>query len=184
MDKRALRKQIMEKILMLDPLYTQSADRKITEHLLSFEPYRSARTVFCFAGTEHEINTFPFMQQVLSDGKTLCVPLCIGKMTMEARQILSLVQLKPGRYHIPEPPAQSPLIHPDKIDLAVIPCITCSHAGERLGHGGGYYDAYFSRHPDIPAVMICREKVMVEHIPVESHDIAFRTVISENGIFR
>jgi len=184
MDKRTLRKQIMEKIRMLDPVYTQAADRKITEHLLSFGLYRSARTVFCFAGTEHEIDTFPFMEQVLADGKTLCVPLCVGKMTMEARQILSLTQLKAGRYNIPEPPSQAPLIRPEEIDLAVIPCITCNHSGIRLGHGGGYYDMYFSRHPEIPAVMVCREKVMVEQIPVEPHDVVFRTVISENGIFR
>ena len=183
--KKQLRKQIQEKIRRLDAAYTAEADARITGHLLSLPEYRRAKTVFCFVGTDHEINTLPFLRQVLDDGKTLCVPLCVGKRTMEARQITSLCQLRTGSYGISEPdPDFCPAVDPHSIDLAVIPCVTCSRSGDRLGHGGGYYDVFFSSFPDIPSVMICREAVMCEDIPGEDHDLAFPLVITEDGVYR
>ena len=183
--KKQLRKQIQERIRRLDPAYTAKADAQIVGHLLSLPEYRRAKTVFCFVGTDHEINTLPFLRQVLDDGKTLCVPLCVGKRTMEARQITSLCQLRTGSYGIAEPdPDTCPVVDPHSIDLAVIPCVTCSHTGDRLGHGGGYYDVFFSLCPDIPSAMICREAVICGSIPREAHDLAFPLVITEEGVYR
>ena len=73
---------------------------------------------------------------------------------------------------------------PEQIDLAVIPCVTCSHTGERLGHGGGYYDRYFARSPEIFSVMICREEMICENIPRQPHDLIFPVVVTEAGVFR
>ena len=183
--KKQLRKQIQEKIRRLDAAYTAEADARIVRNLLSLPEYRAAGTVFCFVGTDHEINTVPFLRQALDDGKTLCVPLCVGKRTMEARQITSLSQLKTGFYGISEPdPDTSPKVDPRSIGFAVIPCVTCSRSGDRLGHGGGYYDVFFSLCPDIPSAMICREAVMCEDIPREAHDLAFPVVVTEAGVYR
>lgn len=184
MAKRRLREQTRQKIRALDQKYKEDADRQITGHLLSLPEYLSAGTVFCFVGSDHEIETRPFLTQVLRDGKTLCVPLCTAPGEMQARQISSLGQLRPGRYGLPEPdPETAPLIRPENIGLAVIPCLTCSHDGLRLGHGGGYYDTFFSRHTGIKTVLICRERIVTEEIPHEPHDLIFRPVVTEAGIF-
>ena len=181
--KKSLRKKMMETIKALDPEYKVRADKAILSNLLSLETYASARTVFCFVGSEHEIDTAPFLRRVLADGKTLSVPLCVGKGIMQARRIISLEELNKGFYGILEPPSDAPLTQPEQIDLAVIPCVSCSHDGARLGHGGGYYDIFFSKHLSIPTVMICREKVICEDIPEEPHDLTFPVVVTENGIF-
>ena len=60
-------------------------------------------------------------------------------------------------------------IQPEEIDLAVIPCCTCSQTGRRLGYGGGYYDRYLGRVAGVKAV-ICRDRIMRDDIPVEEHD--------------
>ena len=148
--KKDLRKQVMARISSLDEAYTRQADSQIVECLLSLPEYREAKSVFCFVGTDHEINTTPFLERVLADGKELCVPLCVGKHEMQARHITSLSQLKPGFYGLLEPdPDSGVTVGPRTIDLAVIPCVSCSHDGARLGHGGGFYDVYFSRNPQI-----------------------------------
>ena len=74
-------------------------------------------------------------------------------------------------------------LQPEEIDLAVIPCCTCSHTGKRLGYGGGYYDRYLGRVEGMKAV-ICRERIMRDDIPVEEHDQAVDMVISEGGTWR
>jgi 5-formyltetrahydrofolate cyclo-ligase len=182
--KRRLREQTLQRIHALDRKYKEDADRAITGHLLSLPEYLSAHAVFCFVGSDHEIDTRPFLAQVLRDGKALCVPLCTAPGEMQARQISSLGQLRPGRYGLPEPdPETAPLIRPEQIGLAVIPCLTCSHSGLRLGHGGGYYDTFFSRHTGIRTVLICRERVITEAIPHEPHDLMFTPVVTEAGTF-
>lgn len=181
--KKALRRQVKEQAEALSPGYREAADRKINKLLLSLPEYRQARTVFCFVGSSREINTKPFLRRVLSDRKTLAVPLCISRGIMEAREITSLSELTRGYCGLEEPSADSRRIEPSDIDLAVIPCVSCSHGGARLGHGGGYYDIYFSRHPVRHTVMICYEKIVREDIPVEEHDLVFSRVITEEGVF-
>ena len=130
--------------------------------------YREAETVFCFVGTSREINTLPILQDLLTSGRTLCVPLCVGEGRMELRKISSLSELAPGAYGIPEPPPDSPRVAPDAVDFAVLPCLSCDHAGRRLGQGGGYYDRFLSVYRG-GAVLLCREKLIRDEIPVEPH---------------
>ena len=181
--KKILRTQIQEEILLLPEDYRRKADREIVRLLLTLPEYHHADTVFCFAGTASEINTDPFLAQVLADGKVLSVPLCTGKGIMEARRIRSLEELRDGKYGLREPSRSTELIAPEKIDLAVIPCLSCTHSGTRLGHGGGYYDRYFSPAPKFAAVIICYEKLVRDSIPSERHDVRFPLVITEAGIY-
>ena len=182
--KKQMRKEVKKTIMSLERSYCLQADEKIRKFLVSLPEYAAAKTVFCFVGDETEINTSPFLEQILADGKTLAVPLCVGQGIMEARQIGGLNELTSGYYGLLEPAEDSPLVKPESIDLAVIPCVSCNHTGARLGHGGGFYDIYFSRNKINSKVMICREKVMREDIPVEAHDLTFDCVISEEGVFR
>ena len=57
---------------------------------------------------------------------------------MEARQIRSLGELYPGSYGIEEPEKAAEIIGPEEISLALVPCLTCSGDGRRLGYGGGF----------------------------------------------
>ncbi len=181
--KKKLRKEVFERIRQLDPLYATQADLVIVDNLLKLPEYEEAKTVFCFVGTETEIDTVPFLKRVLSDGKTLTVPLCIRKGIMEAREIKSLDELKRGYYDILEPADTTPVVDPETIDLAIIPCVSCNHAGARLGHGGGFYDIFFSEHTNMKTVMICREQITTEEIPAEEHDLVFDKVVTEAGVF-
>ena len=95
----------------------------------------------------------------------------------------SLEDLEDGSYGIQEPRNDAVRIQPEEIDLAVIPCCTCSQTGRRLGYGGGYYDRYLGRVAGVKAV-ICRDRIMRDDIPVEEHDQAVDMVISEAGIWR
>lgn len=181
-EKRELRNKIRKKTAALGEQYKREADQKIIERLLSLPEYQEADRVFAFVGTESEIDTRPFLEQVLADGKILAVPLCVGKGVMEAKRIGSLSELKKGAYDILEPEASAETLLLKAEDLTVIPCLSCDHRGNRLGHGAGFYDRYF-RELQTREVMICREALVEDRIPMEETDHQFAKVLTEKGIY-
>ncbi len=181
--KQELRKLMQLQVSGLSQEYCIQADRAICQTVTGLDEYHEARTVFIFVGTKEEINTRPIITDALKQGKRVAVPKCISKGVMEACLIDSLDNLEAGSYGIQEPGNDAVRVQPEEIDLAVIPCCTCSHTGKRLGYGGGYYDRYLGRVEGMKAV-ICRERIMRDDIPVEEHDQAVDMVISEGGTWR
>ena len=181
-DKQRLRRVIRELERQLSPRYKEASSRAIAAHLLAMPEYQAAGTVFCFVGSEGEIDTRPILEDALAAGKRLCVPLCTGPGIMELRQVTALDQLVPGAYGIPEPPAAAPEVDMDEVDFAVLPCVACNHLGQRLGRGGGYYDRFLSGYRG-GTVLLCREKLIREEIPLEPHDYPIPWVLTETGLY-
>ena len=182
-EKRWLRQTMKNLEQQLSDKYKRQSSQRICAHLLAMPEYQAAETIFCFVGTDHEIDTRPILEDALSVGKCLCVPLCTGKGIMELRQILSLNDLQPGSYGLMEPsPEASPPVNLDDVDLAILPCVTCNHLGQRLGKGGGYYDRFLSHYRG-GTVLLCREKLIREEIPVEPHDYPVPWVLTEVGMY-
>lgn len=181
-EKRRLRRTIRDLEAQLSPRYLAESGRAIAAHLLAMPEYREAGTVSCFAGSGREVDTRPILEDALAVGKVLCVPLYVGPGEMELRRVTALDQLLPGACGIPAPPADSPAVPVDEVDLAVLPCVTCDRAGRRLGRGGGYYDRFLSRYRG-GAVLVCRERLLREEIPVEPHDLPVPWVLTERGLY-
>ena len=172
---RALERQLSDK-------YKAASSRSICAHLLAMPEYQAASAVFCFVGTDHEIDTRPILAHALAAGKRLSVPRCTGPGIMELRQLRSLEELSPGAYGIPEPPVDAPQVDVDEVDMAVLPCLTCNHLGQRLGKGGGYYDRFLAHYRG-GTVLLCRERLIREEIPLEPHDYPIPWVLTERGLY-
>lgn len=180
--KKAARMEALRAVRALDEGYCRRADAAICEAVFNLPAYRSARSVFCYSGTAREINTMPIIESALGEGKTVAVPLCVGKGEMQARIIRSAGELMPGAFGILEPPAGNSELRAEDIDFALIPCLACGIKGERLGYGGGFYDRYLIKTNCIKA-MLCRARLIREDVPVEPHDLIMDMVVCENGVF-
>ena len=181
-EKQQLRAVMRARERQLSDRYRRESDQAIAAHLTAMPEYQAAGTIFCFVGTPHEIDTRPILENALAAGKRLCVPLCTGPGMMELRQITTLSQLPPGAYGIPEPPEDAPTVSVDETDFAILPCLTCNHLGHRLGQGQGYYDRFLA-HYRSGAVLLCREKLIREEIPLEPHDYPIPWVLTERGLY-
>lgn len=181
-EKQQLRRTIRMLETQLSPRYRAASNRAITAFLTAMPEYLAAGTVFCFVGCGREIDTRPILEHALAAGKTLCVPLCTAPGIMELRRVDCLDELSPGSYGIPEPPVEAPAVKTDDVDFAILPCTTCDHAGRRLGRGGGYYDRFLAHYRG-GSVLLCREKLIREEIPVEPHDYPVPWVLTERGLY-
>lgn len=192
--KKEMRKVWKEKIANLPDAYCRQADEEIFRRAVSLPEFAQAETIFCYVGTSGEINTRPILERILAEGKHLGVPRCISKGVMNVYEITSLDELEEGHYGILEPKEGCRCMEPEEIDLAFVPCITCSRDGQRLGYGGGYYDRYLEKVrgrdgvtvPDkmFVKISLCREVLLEEMIPTEEHDQRMDRVISEKAVYR
>ena len=180
--KSELRKEIAERVKALPEEYCHEADEAICRHVIHSQVYRDARTIFCYVGNDREIDTVPLLRAALADGKIVATPLCTGKGIMEARQIQGLGDLVSGKFGILAPGEECSLVEPEDFDLAIVPCSTGNAKGQRLGYGGGFYDRYLPR-TRCPKVLLCREKLGQEDIPVEEHDTPMDYLATEEGLF-
>ncbi len=184
MTKQTIRAETAARVKNLSPVYCREADEAICRRVLQSEPYQKANTVFCYVGTEREIDTMALLRAALRDGKRLAVPLCLPeKGRMEARQIAGLGDLVSGRYGILAPRLDCPVVAPEELELVIVPCCTGNARGQRLGYGGGYYDRYLPE-TRCPAMLLCRHQLEREDIPTEEHDVQLDYFVTERGVVK
>ncbi|WP_130862128.1 5-formyltetrahydrofolate cyclo-ligase [Bacilliculturomica massiliensis] len=182
-EKNMLRRIVKDKSGILTKAYCKEADASICGAVVSLEEYREAHTVLCFVGRAEEIDTRSILMNALRSGKRLTVPRCTAKGQMQAYEIRSLRDLSPGKYGILEPQQHCELVAAEDIDFGVIPCVSCDLDGNRLGHGGGYYDRYLSG-GHFPTAVICRHDTLCDRVPCEEHDIKVDMVVTEKTVCR
>ena len=180
-EKQWLRQTVRRLEANLSDAYRRNSDRAIAAHLLAMPEYQAAGTVFCFVGTSREIDTRPILEAVLAAGKALCVPLCTAPGQMELRRITALEQLSPGTYGILEPPTDAPRVSVDEVDMAILPCLTCNHLGQRLGQGGGYYDRLLSS-GHAYRCGFCFSLQLRDAVPCEEHDCSVDCIVTESEL--
>ncbi len=181
-EKKSFRTEMLSRAKNLSNDYKFSAGKEIQQLVKSLPAFREAKFIFTYVSVENEPNTYSIIASALNKGKRVCVPKCYGDGKMELREITSLSDLKPGFYNIPEPKDSCPYVRPDQPDFCIIPCISCSHSGHRIGHGVGYYDR-FLQNVSAPCATLCFEEMTSDDIPLEPHDITMNMVITENGVF-
>lgn len=181
MTKQTLREKIAARVKNLSSTYCREADESICRLVVQSDVYQNARTIFCYVGTEREIDTMRLIHIMMRDGKKVAVPLCTARGCMEARQIEGMGDLVSGKYGILAPRLQCPIVPPEELDLVIVPCCAGNARGERLGYGGGYYDRYLPQ-TKCPTLLLCRHQLEQEDIPMEEHDVLLDYFVTERGL--
>ena len=176
--KKQLRKRISALLKALPEDYRAAAGDSIQDRVLASQTYRDAGRIFLYLHMPTEPDTGRIIHAALSDGKAVYVPKCVSRTEMLAVRIRSTDELAPGAYGILEPRDCSETIEPDALDLILVPCVSASKDGKRLGHGAGYYDRFLIGNAD-KTICLCFAKALCADIPMEENDVFMHRVISE-----
>ena len=181
--KKEMRNYFRTKAKALSSDYIQTASEKISGFVTELPEFISANSVFIYVSTNCEPETRGIIEKAWSMNKTVCVPKCISEGEMIPVAIGSLSELCVGAMGISEPVNCCDAVSRDKIDIAVIPCVAADRNGNRLGHGGGYYDRFLDG-ACMKKVCLCFEENISEQIPTDKNDVSMELVVSENGIYK
>lgn len=145
-------------------------EARMTEEILKSEAYRSCETLLLFAGKGTEPDLKDLFLKAIAENKTVGYPKCLEKGEMRFYRINDLTELKSGKYGIMEPSDECEEITDFKNTLCITPAVAYTKNLKRLGHGGGYYDRFLSKHPCKTVGVIFNEYI-AEDIPQDENDI-------------
>jgi 5-formyltetrahydrofolate cyclo-ligase len=185
-DKKALRKEILEKRNNLNLLEKEEMDKKILNRFYESKYYKEAKKIFIYICYDSEINTKKIINKALKDNKKIYVPRTEFKTRhMDAVEITALDNLIESRYGILEPSKEKPHIDPNELDLIVVPGVAFDRNGGRVGYGAGFYDRYFKKINNenlekIIKLALAYELQMLDKVPMNEQDVPIDYIITEN----
>lgn len=177
-EKKRLRAVLLLRRKALPEAYIREAGRRIQSRILASPQYRNAGSVFLYLSMPEEPGTGLILRQAFADGKKVYVPKCAGGR-MAAVRIADADSLCPGFRGIPEPREVSETKKADELGLILVPCVSASLDGRRLGHGGGYYDRFLVR-PLEQAFCLCFRRMLCPEIPMSPADVFMKHVVTED----
>ncbi len=182
--KKKLREQILGRRKGLARSEVLAKSMLIKHRLFASSWYRDACNILFYVSYNNEVNTHDMLQESLVNGKNVIVPKTdTQNKALICSRFLSWDDLCLGAFSIFEPKDDCVREVPfSSIDLFIIPGVVFDCKGNRIGHGGGYYDRLLQSRCHAHRIGLAFELQIVESIPVETHDIKVEKIITEERI--
>lgn len=148
------------------------ADKRISE---------TNGVVAVYLASPQEISLSPFIDAMLSRGKSLAAPRWNGS-TYELANLSGLTEndLRIGPMNIAEPSTSETTVPPSLVDIWLVPGLVFDRKLKRIGYGGGWYDRLLSEAKDHSLkIGICHAFQVLDEIPFEQHDIALSELFTD-----
>lgn len=145
-------------------------------HLSANVDFLEASNVFLYAPVMHKEIAFVASLMKAFPAKTYSFPKIENKK-MAFYAVDDYQTLETGTYALLEP-TSTRLMEPQNKDVILVPAVAADKTGNRLGQGGGYYDAYLGNlNSDPVRIAVLPWFAVVEEIPVAVHDESVDRVI-------
>lgn len=177
--REALRRVLLDRRDATSQDMLELASESIQNNLRRCKAISDAKSVGAYCHIGSEIRTTGIIQDILSAGQTLMLPVITGR-TMRFRIVKDITDTHIGSFGIPEPKKRCPVDIPD---IILAPAVGATLHGTRLGYGHGYYDAYLAKN-SILSVAVTLEKQVVKKIPFNPQDHSVDWIVTEKRIQR
>ncbi len=164
----------------------------LAERLQTLPVFRRSYRIALYLAEDGEIDPARALEWCLADGKRCYAPVIPGvaEKTLRFAEITAHSAFARNRFGIAEPavPAAA-LIDARELDLALLPLVGFDRRGNRIGMGGGFYDATFAYKKASPGsrprlVGIAHEVQRVARIEADNWDIPIDEVVTDRRVYR
>lgn len=182
--KKTIRNEVLEKRGKLSKNDHKNFSKDINNSIYNSSYYKDAETIMTFVSFLDEVDTHEFIKESIANGKRIVVPITIPE-TKELRpsQVNDFSELEPGYYNILSPKEEFiRLVDPKEIDLVIVPGVAFDRSGYRVGYGGGYYDRFLSKIPNVVKIAIAFHLQLIDKAPKEHFDIPVDYIVTEKEV--
>lgn len=189
MTKQELRNEIKEnqKVFLQNSVNRIYTSYELAKKVCSSEEFEKANFVFAFMPLSDEVNIGGIILEAFIQNKKVAVPKITGDGLMEFHWISPEIPMEKGPYNIYEPKDYSDITHSKTLvnmdfvqtnALLLIPGLSFSEDGKRLGRGKGFYDRFLAEYGNrFYKLGICFDFQIRPDIPVSEKDISVDKVI-------
>ena len=179
MNKKKIKKMMLEKRLSLGMDEIRLASDRIADKIKKMDSFIKAETVLFYYPFRNEADMLPLMREIFAS-KTVGLPrIEEGESVMTARKITGIDELEPGAHGILSPSESAEIIMPEDIDFIVVPLVAYDSRLHRIGYGGGYYDRFL---PKCVNAVKCGAAYSFQNagdVFPEDHDVRLDEVVTE-----
>lgn len=142
--RRELRQRLAEQRRALTPSQRIAAAQGLRRSLEQLPEYLTDSRVAGYWASHGELPLNLVIPPLAARGQQFLLPVIGKDQRLRFAPWQSGEEVQPNRYGIPEPVAPNELLEPFQLDLVLVPLLGFDRRGNRLGHGGGYYDRSFA----------------------------------------
>ena len=176
--KKSIRKKAKSIRASFSEEKVSSVSQQICIKLLEQKWYNLCDTIFVYAAIGQEIDLSCFIERALKDKKRIAFPKVSGE-EMDFYYVDDVSYLEKGCFGIPEPTEFCPKAFPHEGTVMLIPGLTFSAEGQRIGYGKGYYDRYLNCHSGVYKIGICYDQLFAQAWPDDQNDVSMDYIITE-----
>ena len=114
-------------------------------------------------------------------GKEVAVPKVVGQ-DMVFYKLTDFSQLEKGYFGIPEP-ARGEIVQWEEA-MMVMPGVAFDKDNHRVGYGGGFYDRFLEKHPQVTRVAVAFDFQILSEVPTEPTDISPQLIVTESKVYQ
>jgi 5-formyltetrahydrofolate cyclo-ligase len=162
---------------------SENENRDVKERFLAenaLELIGGKKSVFIYLSFSSEAKTDKLVETLLANGIKVYAPRVEGK-EMVAVPLVEDGDFDLSDYGVREPIGQA---YDGEIEAAIVPFLAVDLRGVRLGYGGGYYDKFFAKHPEIFKVGYGYDFQIVDELPESETDVRLNAIVTDQRVIR
>lgn len=151
----------------------KAADKALYNNFLLSGFADKYESFFVYNSVNTEADTKAVISYLKDIGKKVYLPRVVGRQ-MEAVPLGD--KFIKGAFGIEEPFGKA---YDGEIDAAIIPAFAFDLCGNRVGYGGGYYDRYLLKHPNMYRIVFGYDFQLTSPIAVTPYDVPAQYIITD-----
>lgn len=173
--KRRLRRELRARREALSMAEREAASAGLCA-VLRHAPLPAVGLIGAYAALGGELDTGAALTLLQSLGWVIAYPRVDGNELVFHRTEPG--QLVRGYQGIREPVADHAThVEPSALRALLVPAVAFDRSGNRLGHGGGFYDRLLGvLPPGVLTIGVAYDFQVLEHLPTEPHDVAVQAI--------
>lgn len=186
--KKEVRKRILKQRREMDVKEAAEKSSLIFDRITCLEEFKKAKTIGLYLSFENEVDTFRLLEFIKAAGKKIVVTYTESKSIVLVPVYVNDIKndLVEGAWGYLEPKVDElEKAGEEDIDFVIVPGVVFDEERNRVGFGKGYYDKYLSKlRDDAVTAAVAYEFQVLTSVPVESHDIKMKMIVTEDRIIR